>query len=164
MSETDNFASAAQRYCAFVDATEGLDRDDLILQLQDHLVGLYSNALRLPAGEPSESDVPETKHGEWLALHERLTLQLGDFDYYSLIFDPYELSSASVTGSLADDIASTYQDLKDGLAMIEESPDAAAWEWRESFKTHWGRHVTHALYAVFSLTHPGSVQSIRHLP
>jgi hypothetical protein len=69
-----------------------------------------------------------------------------------------------VVSSLADDIASIYQDLKDGLAMLEETPNAAAWEWRESFKTHWRRHATHALYAVFSLTHPGSVQSIRYLP
>lgn len=163
MSETDNFAAAAKRYCAFVDDTEALDRDDLILQLQDHLVGLYSTALRLPAGEPTESDVREAKHAEWSALHQRLVFKLGDFDYYSLIFDPYELDSTPVVGSLADDIASINQDLKDGLAMIEETPDAAAWEWRESFKTHWGRHATHALYAVFSLTHPGSVQSIRRL-
>jgi hypothetical protein len=163
VSETDDFASEARHYCAFVDNTEALGRDDLILQLQDHLIRLYSAALRLPAGEPSESDVPEVKHDEWVALDKRLTLQLGDFDYYSLIFDPYEPDSASVVGSLADDIASIYQDLQDGLAMIEKSSVAAAWEWRESFKTHWGRHLTHALYAVFSLTHPGSVRSIRQL-
>ena len=146
-----------------MDETETLDRDELILQLQDHLVGLYATALRLPAGEPSESDVREAKHDGWSALHHRLASKLGDFNDYSFIFDPYELDSAPVVSSLADDIASIYQDLKDGLAMIEESPDAAAWEWRESFKTHWGRHATHALYAVFSLTHPGSVQSIRRL-
>ena len=71
MSKTDNFAAAAERYCAFVDATEDFDRDNLVLQVLDQLVGLYSNALRLPAGEPSESALPETRHDEWLALNKR---------------------------------------------------------------------------------------------
>jgi hypothetical protein len=164
VSEVDDFAAAAERYCAFVDASDALHRDDLILRLQDHLVGLYSAALRLPAGEPSESNLRDVRHDEWSRLNQRLALKLGDFDSYSFVFDPYELDSTPVVSSLADDVASVYQDLKDGLATIEEGRDAAAWEWRESFKTHWGRHATHALYAVFSLTHPGSVHAIQHLP
>jgi hypothetical protein len=105
VSETHEFATAAQRYCAFVDDTEALERDDLVVQLQGHLVCLYGSALRLPAGEPSESDVAEAKHDDWAALHERLRLQLGDFDHYSFVFDPYDLvrppwSAALLTTSL----------------------------------------------------------------
>ena len=163
MSATHDFVTTAKRYRAFVEVTEGLDPDDIVLQLQEHLLALYGGAVSLSVGDPSDSDLPAARHEEWAALHQRLGSKLGDFDYYSLVFDPYDLEAKPVVGSLADDIASIYQDLGDGLVMIEggESLEAAVWQWRWSFDNHWGRHAAHALYAVFSLTHPGSLRSIR---
>lgn len=81
---------------------------------------------------------------------------------YSVMFDPYEFDSAPVTGSLADDAADVYRDLKGGLTVIAEGGalENAVSEWRFGFDHHWGRHAADALHA---LTHPGSVKWIdRH--
>lgn len=59
--------------------------------------------------------------------------KLGDWDPYCQLFDPTEDSEA-IHGTLADDIADIYRDLRDGLVFREAQqglPDEdALWTWR----------------------------------
>ena len=57
-----------------------------------------------------------------------------------------------MAGSLADDAADIYRDLPSGLN------DNAVGEWRFGFDNNWGKHAAEALYALHSLTHPGSIR------
>jgi hypothetical protein len=53
-------------------------------------------------------------------------------------------------GSIADDLADTWRDLKQGLLALESgSPEAdVVFSWRHDFTSHWGRHAVNALAAL----------------
>lgn len=161
-SPSSTFRLLAERYCAFIESSETLGRGEFIWQLAEHLVGLYAAGMKLPLPHgDDEFDAPETMtNQEWHELFQRLGRKLGDTDLYSVMFDPYESGSNPVTGSLADDAADIYLELRSGLNVIavEGGLDNAVWEWRFGFDNHWGKHAAEALYALHSLTHPGSVR------
>jgi Domain of unknown function (DUF5063) len=54
-----------------------------------------------------------------------------------------------IHGSLADDLADIYRDLKKGLILSEKtSAEDALWNWRLHFDFHWGNHAMSALKAI----------------
>ena len=163
-SPVATFRVLAERYCAFIESSDSLKRGEFVWQLAEHLIGLYATGMRLPTGTGDDDfDAPSAMtHEEWHELFERLGRKLGDVDHYSVMFDPYESGSTPVTGSLADDAADVYLDLKSGLAVIGAGDGLAnaVWEWRFGFDNHWGKHAAEALYALHSLTHPGSVKCV----
>jgi hypothetical protein len=166
-SPITTFRVLAERYCAFIESSESLGRGEFVWQLAEHLVGLYAAGMRLPFPDGDDDfDAPESMTSEeYQELFQRLGRKLGDADFYSVMFDPYESGSTPVTGSLADDAADIYRDLLSGLNVIavEGGLGNAVWEWRFGFDNHWGKHAAEALYALHSLTHPGSVKWVaRH--
>jgi Domain of unknown function (DUF5063) len=158
----ETFRALAERYCAFIESSDSLKRGEFVWQLAEHLIGLYSAGMRLPfASGDDDFDTPSAMtHDEWQDLFQRLRSKLDDVDIYSVMFDPYESGSTPLTGSLADDAADVYRDLKAGLSVIAGGGgmDNAVWEWRFGFDHHWGKHAADALYALHSLTHPGGVK------
>ena len=54
-----------------------------------------------------------------------------------------------VAGSLSDDLADIWRDLKLGLlAMESDAADRSAdiaWHWRFSFESHWAQHAAGAI-------------------
>jgi hypothetical protein len=161
-SPISTFRVLAESYCAFIDSSESLERGEFVWQLAEHLVGLYAAGMRLPfPGGDDDFDAPASMTSEeWQELYQRLGSKLGNVAFYSVMFDPYELGATPVTGSLADDAADIYRDLRVGLNVIESEGglDNAVWEWRFGFDNHWGKHAAEALLALHSLTHPGSVK------
>jgi Domain of unknown function (DUF5063) len=157
VGDVENFMAVAHRYCAFIEATNALDRGVLVRELEGHLVSLYGAALLLPDAGASDRDAPDPMtREEQQALHRRLSGELGDLDFYQMMFDPYDWQDETpVTGSLADDMADIYLDLRKGFVVIEAGGtlDDAVWEWRFGFDHHWGRHAAHALYAAYVLAH-----------
>jgi hypothetical protein len=118
----------------------------------------------LPDPETSDRDSPDAvSPDDWWALYRRLSMQFGEVNNYRFMFDPYEPGSDPVTGSLADDLADIYSDLKIGLALdAAGANDDAIWQWRFGFENHWGRHAAHALYALHVASHSGTVSWIEH--
>jgi len=84
-----------------------------------------------------------------MALFRSLGSYLGDWDAYAEVFDPYEMDDTPVVGSLSDDLADVYRDLRRGLALFDASNRPgkidAVWDWRFHFHSHWGEHATGAL-------------------
>ncbi|HLX32979.1 MAG TPA: DUF5063 domain-containing protein [Gaiellaceae bacterium] len=163
-SSAENFASLSMAFCELVESSESVGLGELVDRATKLIVGLYDAAMRLPQPQASEHDAPQpvTKE-EWWTLFRRLSLQLGEINNYSFVFDPYEQDAAPVTGSLADDLAGIYSDLRVGLALYAaEAYDDAIWEWRFGFESHWGRHAAHALYALHVAKHSGTVVWIEH--
>jgi hypothetical protein len=170
----DNYAEIAQRfgfvaarYCSLVDTAASLDRAELLLQLYRILPILITEAINLPDVDPFGPDEAEDPNDnftdkrvraslstdEWNKLYESLKEQLGDADLYWEVFDPTERDEA-IEGSLADDVADIYRDLKEGVTLAEKgaaSPDQLIWDWRFGFYSHWGRHATAALKTIHCL-------------
>jgi hypothetical protein len=76
--------------------------------------------------------------------------KLGEWDQYNQVFDPTQDADA-VHGSLADDLADIYRDLKEGLVLKEtklRQPEDLIWEWRFAFHSHWGKHAMDALLTI----------------
>ena len=148
------FATAAREYVSLVDAREGKTAEQLLVQIEPHLLRLYERILEVPLTFPARGRADDL----WPAstgsqVQRSLSGQLGPFDVYRAIFDPYEdASDAPVMGSLADDLADIYGDLKRGLEPWEAGDlDEASYEWRFGFEFHWGRHAVSALCAIFAL-------------
>jgi hypothetical protein len=157
------FAIVANRFCSVVDSASSIERTDLLLQIYRVLPKLIDEAISLPDLKLSESDDPIEGSGqpafqanvrqsvqEWGQLYNVLKEKLGGWDRYSQVFDPTEDDEA-IFGTLADDIADIYRDLKEGLILIEAReapPEDIVWSWRLSFYSHWGKHAMDALLAI----------------
>ena len=96
--------------------------------LEQALVALCAAGLALEElGLDDESDPPEAMTTEEAAaLQRHLGQKLGKYDLYIVIYEPYDLDSSPVTGSLADDIADIYRDVQDGFAELRDGKFANA--------------------------------------
>ena len=157
------FASVAQRFCGVVDSAPNLERTELLVQVYRILPQLISEAVTLPPMELDDTQTPEdekreslaranvgSRYPQWSQLYELLKEKLGDWDLYWEVFDPRKDNQA-IHGSLADDIADIYRDLKEGLVLgetQEASPGDNVWHWRLGFFSHWGKHAIDALRTI----------------
>src|SRR5262249_49354585 len=133
------FVGAAEAFVAAIDGCDPLPREEFLRDIEPLLVALYAAGLALQQVEPEDDSVaPEAlTNDEAAALQRRLGEKFGDFDFYNVVFDPYEVDSTPVTGSLADDIADIYRDLQEGFALRGAGQTTnALWQWRFSFDSH----------------------------
>ena len=154
----NRFAEIARRYCSVVDSARSLDRSTFLLQIYSILPKLLDEAIALPDIELPDLEEPargagnmlsgfRQRQAEWSSLYESLKEKLRDWDLYQQVFDPTK-DTELIHGSLADDIADIYQDLKTGLAEISIHPVPAIFEWRVGFYSHWGEHAMSALRTI----------------
>lgn len=146
MHQLEAFFDAAAAFCAWAESAPAVPEGEL-----DTAIKMLSKLLALVHELPEtfdEEEAPGTPHEEWLAIYKRFGAL--PFNYYASYSDPHLMEAPSPgTGDVADDLADTWRDLKGGLALYRKgSYAAAAWEWRESFNIHWGRHAAGALYAL----------------
>jgi hypothetical protein len=147
------FAAAARRYVAAVDSAPERDPELLLGDLAALLPVLYEAALQLPdvAGEVDEpSGEARVTAGQWKDVFDRLQEGLPGDDYYWTVEPSIEEEPVELAGSLADDLADIYADVKPGLDFVAAggSTSSAAREWRLSFWSHWGTHAVEALRVI----------------
>lgn len=145
-----------------MDCALSIQKTDLLAQIYQILPKLIDEAISLPDVELSDSDdrvvgnitvfsaKARQNEKEWGQLYNSLKEKLGDWDSYHQVFDPTEDNEA-IFGSLADDIADIYRDLKEGLVLSEmhqARPEDIIWHWRLLFYSHWGKHAMDALLAI----------------
>jgi hypothetical protein len=162
----NRFAAVATQFCAVVDAAPSLSRKEFLNQIYSVLPKLIDQAICMPDVELNESSeeapdhdgqLEDTRlgHQEWQRLFDTLREKLGDWDSYREFFDPIE-DTEPCGGSLADDLADIYRDMKEVLVENEPSsarPEDRIWEWQFSFNSHWGRHAIDALKVIHVLLH-----------
>jgi hypothetical protein len=160
------FGSVAQRFCAVVDSAPSLDRIEFLMQVYRILPQLIGEAISLPNIELNDDENQEEERRkwavraragltepQWVQLYPLLKDKLGDWDLYWQVFDP-TTDSEAIRGSLADDIADTCRDLKEGIILSEThqaSPEDNIWHWRLGFYSHWGSHAMLALRTIHFL-------------
>jgi len=157
----DRFGALAQEFCSLVDSASQKDRTTLLVEIYRVLPRLIHEAMCLPMIKTAEEDdesegqsssrprvrITEEKWGE---LYHLLKEKLGDWDLYWQVFDP-TTDKEAVCGTLADDIADIYRDLKEGLSLREEHlapPKDIIWSWRLLYYSHWGKHAIDALLTI----------------
>jgi hypothetical protein len=122
------------------------------------LTRLIETAIRLPRIErdPTERDLhdiemPDAPEDTVNALiDEHLSFGF----YWSAAPDPSE-DVSHWTNDIFEDLCDTWVDLHWGLELLDvraETSEAYASElWRQTFRSHWGRHATEALRALLYL-------------
>ncbi len=154
----DRFGAVAQEFCSLVDSASQIDRKSLLIEIYRVLPRLINEAISLPSIETSdEDDEPKEQphcvrmtEEQWGELYHLLKETLGDWDLYWQVFDP-TTDKEAVCGTLADDIADIYRDLKEGLSLREQHlapPEDIIWSWRLLYYSHWGKHAIDALLAI----------------
>ncbi|MGA2003288.1 MAG: DUF5063 domain-containing protein [Terriglobales bacterium] len=153
------FGLVASEFCSVVDSTPALDRVVLLSRLYEILPRLVHQGVALPSISVNETnaarEIRQTRlnKAEWGGLYELLKAKLGEWDLYWEVFDPTKDSEA-IRGSLADDIADVYRDIKEGLGCQDLDlalQGDAIWEWRVGFYSHWGKHAIDALRTIHFL-------------
>src|SRR5260370_26437148 len=74
----------------------------------------------------------------------------GDLIHCSFVFHPLEPNEKPVGSSLAEDLASIYEDLYEGVELLAAggAVEDVIWSWRFNFQSHWGQHALAALQAL----------------
>lgn len=135
------FAEAVQAFCELLDTPpEPEDADGVRLMIA--LATLHLGALRLPhVFDEDETEVAYERRplrclGAWADC-------VGVHVFYTF-FDPLtDLPGEPGAGDLQDDLDEIHHDLEEGLAAYRVGRLVeAAWLWRFSFYSHWGRHLT----------------------
>jgi hypothetical protein len=162
----NRFASVAEEYCSAIESAPNLDRTELLVQVYGILPRLISEAITLPNVELNDDESQEEESRKWQArarlrlsdaqfgqLYETLKVKLGDLNLYWEVWDPTKDNEA-IHGSLADDFADIYRDLKEGLNLSETHqalPEDNIWHWRLHYYSHWGKHAIDALRTIHFL-------------
>jgi hypothetical protein len=160
------FASVARQFCNVIDSAPNVDRIELLEQIYRILPQLIGEAMKLPdihlgedEGEGEESKESQSRarlrlsDAQWRQLHELLKTKLGDLNLYWEVWDPTKDTKA-IHGSLADDFADIYRDLKEELNLGETNQALSEdniWHWRFGYYSHWGKHAIDALRTIHFL-------------
>ncbi|MCC6498567.1 MAG: DUF5063 domain-containing protein [Propionibacteriaceae bacterium] len=111
---------------------------------------------RLPEVEPiSDEPLPSTvSDQEWHRVFAGLCNWIGESEYYST--NPSlrgEATQEVMTGSVADDLADIWRDLKDALEADRQGVawQDVVWQIRFDLQTHWGKHAVELLRALQDL-------------
>ena len=148
----ESFPFIAQEFCQLVEQGSFTERKHFIQKLFTQLARLCEVANRLPWVDPTTADVDinqndiESKSEECVKLSVKLRKVFGNLDRYWDVFDQTQ-KEGPVNGSLANDIAEIYMDLKEALSLLGNGTDLndVYWQWRLDFRSHWGRHAGSAL-------------------
>jgi hypothetical protein len=146
------FRLAAQEFVATIDSVTSRRTLAGPEEIASVLAELYSAGLRLPAVDlTTDEPLPDAaiSSEEWSRLFRSLQAALGDDEYATAAAsDP--LVTELRKGSLADDLADVYRDVKEGLDLLRSgTPETdVVWSWRFSLHSHWGGHAVEALRAL----------------
>jgi hypothetical protein len=150
-----SFVREATTFCRLIEEHRQLSRKKFLSRISVVLPRIYAWACELPqTGSKGKYPLSRVTRKKWNACFESLMRKLGPYDKYWDCFNPY-VEDELVARSLADDLADIYGDLKPGLVALvsgeKGATQAALWEWRLLFDSHWAHHATGALRAVQQL-------------
>lgn len=144
------FVSAVREFCSWVESPPINTDSDTEARTALYLVArLYVSALAVKQGGcGNDVDEPRLSHEEWKEIYTRFSSL--PFNYYNTFFSPAKMMDKEpCVGDLADDFSDIYRDLKQGLDLYgKEHVTEALWEWKQGFRTHWGRHAASAIHAL----------------
>jgi len=141
------YCDAAGKFCCFLENLMASDyrNYDALLRF---LTEMYALSLGLPEVEPEKNNVMKRQP-------TKVSNLFGKKDVYWEIANPFE-PEEPVCGTLSEDLASIYDDLRHGSdLLIRGHLNEALWHWRFSFRNHWSYHAVDALRVLNQLAMDG---------
>lgn len=152
------FVTVSAEYCAFIERTPELERDEFIDKITKILPLLYLKASLLSPVEPEEEAYTERFVTESMYESIRLNMEslLGEDDSYLEVFqNDMKYSEAPLAASISEGLADIYQDLKDFISIYrlgnEPQMLEALYICYENFVSYWGQQLVNVLRALHSV-------------
>lgn len=156
------FVAVANEMCSFLEQTGGFSRVDFVDKTRKILPLLYYKASLLPVTEAVLEDGTEkfVTEEDWQNVHNAILNKLGRHNDYPEVIDPVIKDTEDrVGGSIAENLADIYQDLKDFVMLYRmgtlELMNDALWECMQHFDQGWGQKLLNSLRAIHNLIHGG---------
>ena len=156
------FVAVAREVCSFLEQAEGFAKTVFMDKTRKILPLLYYKAVMLPSAEAFFEDGPErfVSEQEWQVIHDAILNKLGKHNDYPEVIDPVLRDTEDkVGGSIAENLADIYQDLKDFVMVYRmgtvELMNDALWECMQHFDQEWGQKLLNSLRALHNLLHGG---------
>lgn len=156
------FTAAANEFCKYAERASEISGSELLKILQRLLPFLYIKASLLPSLEPffEDSNAKAVRESDWSAIRDVLKEKFGSADAYLEAYDArMKEADGPVAGSIAEDMADIYQDLKNFLVNYRtgtnEIMNDAIWECRMNFENYWGQRLTDSLRAIHRFVYSG---------
>jgi hypothetical protein len=156
---TLEFLGVAFKYCLYIEEVHKYTRSEIRDYLQKALPLLYVRGSVLPVLTDDDQPMNEKYVTEehWQTVFNELRGKFGNQDEYWFVENDNPHNDL-VKGSLADNLADIYQDMKDFVILyqkpIRDAKEAAVWEIQQLFRSHWGFSVVNVLkvlhYQLFS--------------
>ncbi len=154
------FVAVANELCSFLEQAGGFARTDFIDKSRKILPLLYYKATLLPGTEAVFEEGAEqfVSEEEWQVIHDTLLGKLGRFNDYPEAIDPVlKDTEDAVGGSIAENMADIYQDIKDFVMRYHvgtvDLMNDALWECVQHFEQSWGQKLLNSLRALHNLMH-----------
>ena len=154
------FVAVAREVCSFLEQAEGFAKPVFMDKTRKILPLLYYKAVMLPSTEAFFEDGPErfVTEQEWQIIHDTILNKLGKHNDYPEVIDPVIRDTEDkVGGSIAENLADIYQDLKDFVMVYRmgtvELMNDALWECMQHFDQEWGQKLLNSLRALHNLLH-----------
>lgn len=149
--------TVANDFCLFLEREDDISKENLLKYLQKVLPLIYLKASLLPDIEVTDEEAIEhyVTEEQWEVLFNIIRNTLGKDDEYYMI-DPVEHSQQDpVKGSIAENIADIFQDLKDFVILYQKPmlafKENAVRDCRHLFETRYGYRVVNAHKAIHYL-------------
>ena len=144
------FLAVAQKYCLFIEEINKYQKKQIFEYLHKALPLLYVRGSVLPEPEVEDfsSNEKYVTEEQWQIVFNEMREKIGKEDEYWFLENDNPLND-QVKGSLSDNLADIYQDLKDFVLLyqkpLRDAKQVAVKEIAFLFKSHWGFRAVNAL-------------------
>ena len=146
-----SFAGSVLLFCFLIENIHEFDHSEWLAEISLILPRIHAVIGLIDDSNKSECLFSIADIEERFELFCHLKKTLGDKDGYEI---GDELIDNELYGSLSDDLADLYFEIKRGLDLIyqgQENLAAALSLWRDGFFLHWGRHLIDAEKHLYDL-------------
>ena len=152
------FVTVSAEYCAFIERTPELEKEEFVDKIIKILPLLYLKATLLSPEEPEEESYPEKFVTENIYESIRIGIEslLGEEDSYLEVFQTdMKYSEEPLAASISEGLADIYQDLKDFISVYrlgnEPQMLEALYVCYENFVSYWGQQLVNVLRALHGI-------------
>ena len=152
------FVTVSAEYCAFIERTPELEKEEFIDKIIKILPLLYLKATLLSPEEPEEESYPEKFVTENIYESIRIGIEslLGEEDSYLEVFQTdMKYSEEPLAASISEGLSDIYQDLKDFISVYrlgnEPQMLEALYLCYENFVSYWGQQLVNVLRTLHNI-------------
>lgn len=157
--------TVANEFCMFTEKSDSYSKKDVLEYYQRILPLLYLKGSLVPLismSNPENSERFVTQES-WERIFNQIHNTLSNDDNYWFVDPSEDTENEAIQGSIADNLADIYQDLKDFIMLYQKSnlsaKECAVHDCAKFFRNHWGKCLVKALQAIHYSIHKNESKS-----